>query len=53
MEALLTAPGWARLGLTAPNDHLRLQSARELALTIAESADRAPDAGPDQLALAL
>lgn len=52
-EALLSAPGWARSGLTAPTEHLRQQSARELALAIAESAERLPHPGPDQMALAL
>lgn len=52
-QALLAAPGWARVGLTAPTEHLRQQSALELALTIAEHADRVTDAGPDQLALSL
>jgi hypothetical protein len=52
-EALLAAPEWARIGLTAPVEHLRQQSARELALAIFERADRGPDPGPDQLALTL
>lgn len=52
-EALLKAPGWARVGLTAPNEHLRHQSARELALSIFETIERGPDPGPDQMALTL
>ncbi|MCW2414744.1 MULTISPECIES: DUF6771 family protein [unclassified Sphingobium] len=33
-KALLSAPGWARVGLTAPRDQLREAAARELALQI-------------------
>lgn len=35
-DALLTSAGWARVGLTAPSEHLRQQAAKELALTICE-----------------
>lgn len=35
-DALLTSAGWARVGLTAPSEHLRNQAAKELALTICE-----------------
>lgn len=52
--ALLEAAGWARVGLTAPVEHLRVQSARELAQTVLdriEGRDLQPD--PAQLALAL
>lgn len=53
-DALLAAPGWARLGLTEPQEHLRRQSARELALAIVEElCGPAPSADPSQLALAL
>lgn len=53
-EAMLSAAGWARVGLTAPSEHLRLQSARELAQTVAdriEGREACPD--PAQLTLAL
>lgn len=33
-KALLTAPGWARIGLTAPREQLREAAAKELALQI-------------------
>jgi hypothetical protein len=53
-DALLAAPGWARVGLTAPTDHLRRQSARELALAIVEEVDGpSPSIDPAQLAFAL
>jgi len=53
-EALLAAPGWARLGLTEPGDHLRRQSARELAMAVVEElCGPAPSTDPAQLALAL
>lgn len=51
-DALLAAPGWARLGLTEPSEHIRRQAARELALAIVE--DLGGDTGvpdPGQLAL--
>lgn len=36
-DALLTsAPGWARVSLTAPSPRLRKQAARELATSIVE-----------------
>lgn len=52
-DALLNAPGWARVGITAPVEHLRKQSARELALAIVDAVDPARLPDPDQLALAL
>ena len=33
-EAILTAPGWARVGITAPNERLRQDAALELARVI-------------------
>jgi hypothetical protein len=33
---ILTAPAWARLGITMPDEALRVRAARELALTISE-----------------
>lgn len=35
-EALLTAPGWARVGLTMPNARLRGDAASELARVVIE-----------------
>jgi len=34
-QAILDAPGWARVGITAPNARLREQAATELARSIA------------------
>ncbi|HWU95747.1 MAG TPA: DUF6771 family protein [Sphingomonas sp.] len=34
-EAILHAPGWARLGITAPSPRLREQAAIELARAVA------------------
>lgn len=54
-DALLAAPGWARVGIAAPTETIREAAAQELALSVtrllADDADRAPD--PDQLVLAL
>ncbi|WP_225008043.1 DUF6771 family protein [Novosphingobium percolationis] len=33
-QAILSAPGWARVGITAPDEHLRHDAARELACAI-------------------
>lgn len=33
-QTLLQAPGWARVGLTAPDEHIREQAATELASVI-------------------
>lgn len=52
--ALLNAPGWARLGITAPKESTREAAAQELALSVARILDdggQAPD--PNQLVLAL
>lgn len=52
--ALLGAAGWARLGITERDERLRLQAARELALSIVEEVEgvpRVPD--PAQMTLAL
>lgn len=45
-NALLTAPGWARIGLTAPREQLREAAAKELALqikSVLEGDDSLPD----------
>lgn len=52
--ALLHAPGWARVGITAPKELTRQAAAQELALMIArllEDEEQTPD--PNQLVLAL
>ncbi len=36
-NAILAAPGWARVGITAPARHIRDDAARELARSIAEA----------------
>lgn len=51
-DALLAAPGWARLGLTEPSEHIRRQAARELALAVLEEiGGESSAADPDQLVL--
>lgn len=53
-NAILDAPGWARVGLTSPAEHQRRQSLRELALSIADHLEgRGQPADPAQLALSL
>ncbi len=52
-DALLAAPGWARIGITAPKESVRQAAAHELALTITRlfADDSTPDT--DQLQLTL
>ncbi|MBB5709734.1 DUF6771 family protein [Sphingomonas xinjiangensis] len=53
-EALLfSTPGWARIGLTAPDEQMRQKAAQELAVSIAQAltGDRTFD--PNQLHLPL
>lgn len=50
-RAILAAPGWARVGITAPNERLREDAARELARVIAGEEPCEDD--QDQLKLAL
>ncbi|WHU02490.1 DUF6771 family protein [Sphingomonas sp. NIBR02145] len=38
-EAILHAPGWARVGITAPSPRLREQAATELARAVAARLD--------------
>ena len=53
-QTLLTAPGWARVGLAAPASHVRLEAAFELARVILESMGGSPEpAHIDQLGLSL
>lgn len=35
-EIILTAPAWARIGITMPDEEMREKAATELALTIVE-----------------
>jgi hypothetical protein len=53
-ETILTAPGWARVGITAPANHLRVAAARELARAILEDVGLGPEVpAADQLGLSL
>lgn len=50
-EAILAAPGWARIGLTAPDERSRLEAARELARVVLTYDDAGHS--PDQLSFML
>lgn len=53
-ETILAAPGWARVGITAPTSNIRVEAAFELARAIIESERAGSDpANPDQLGLSL
>lgn len=53
-KAILAAPGWARVGISAPKESTREAAAQELALTITKMfGDRPPASDPNQLVLAL
>lgn len=41
-NALLQAPGWARVGLSAPSAWVREEAARELALAVIEGRECTP-----------
>lgn len=41
-DLILAAPGWARVGITAPTSHIRTDAARELARIIADNLERGP-----------
>ena len=51
-EAILTAPGWARVGITMPDVTMRERAAAELARSIVQGLTAQP-IDPDQLPLAL
>jgi hypothetical protein len=51
-EAILNAPGWARVGITAPSPSLHLDAAIELAKAIAQTSPPLPQED-DQIRLAL
>lgn len=51
-RAITTAPAWALVGLTMPDEQMRENGAHELARWIAEQASRTP-ADQNQLALPL
>jgi hypothetical protein len=46
-SAILAAPGWARVGITAPNSWLREDAAQELARVILDQANDALPAPSD------
>lgn len=53
-ETILAAPGWARVGITAPTSHIRVEAAFELARAIARSMQAGTEpVSPDQLGLSL
>lgn len=53
-DALLGAPGWARVGIAAPTETIRLAAAQELALVVERLLDDEKCAqDPNQLRLAL
>lgn len=51
INALLTAPGWARVGLTAPREQLRNAAAKELALQIQSLIEGYDEPDPRQTTL--
>ncbi|WP_051093318.1 MULTISPECIES: DUF6771 family protein [Sphingobium] len=50
---LLAAPGWARVGLTMPDERMRERAADTLAATIIEQLERTPAPDPNQFRLPL
>lgn len=50
---ILAAPGWARVGLTMPDERVREQAADAMAATIIEKLSDAPVVDVNQLALPL
>ena len=50
-DAILQAPGWARVGITAPTPVLREEAARELAHAILQASETPEGIPPDQLQL--
>lgn len=52
-QAILEAPGWARLGIAVRDERLRPRAAQELALSIVEHLNPPPLDAADQLPLSL
>lgn len=50
---LLAAPGWARVGLTMPDERMRERAADTLAATIIEKLEGSPPPDVNQLSLPL
>lgn len=46
VQAITAAPGWARVGLTAPNERIRTAAAAELAQVVVRALD-GPASIPD------
>ena len=51
-DAILSAPGWARVGITMPDATMRERAAQELARSIVEHLVSDPEPDQDQLPLA-
>lgn len=51
--AILSAPGWARIGITAPDPRMRVQAAETMAAHLAEYAGDRSSPDLDQLPLPL
>ncbi|MDF7775807.1 hypothetical protein P1X14_11165 [Sphingomonas sp. AOB5] len=51
--AIMSAPAWCRVGITAPTEDMRQRSARELALAIVESLNPPPADADQQIPFAL
>ncbi|MFX8581944.1 DUF6771 family protein, partial [Acinetobacter baumannii] len=47
-HAILDAPGWARVGITAPSSCLREDAALELARVIADAIDAPANSSPSE-----
>ncbi|WP_370521734.1 DUF6771 family protein [Novosphingobium sp. ERN07] len=47
-HAILDAPGWARVGITAPSSCLREDAALELARVIADAVDAPASSSPSE-----
>jgi hypothetical protein len=52
-DAILNAPGWARIGITAPSERLRLEAAQELALAVRHELIHEAGSTADQMRLPL
>ncbi|WP_459664551.1 DUF6771 family protein [Novosphingobium sp. 11B] len=52
-DLIMSAPGWVRVGITAPSRRVRLESVSSLADHVAQGISRQRDADRDQLSLPL
>lgn len=53
IHIILNAPAWARVGLTVPNEGLRVRAASELATVILEGLNPTPEPDRNQIPLPL